>query len=78
MAMVIGRDGAAAVGVICRKCQSRAMLLVSAAPAQVAPACSACKHGLASVCTSCTERLATHAAELSTANVVLKQIAVKP
>jgi hypothetical protein len=75
LAMVLGRDGAAAVGVVCARCQARGVLLVSAAPATMAPACTACKRGAASVCGDCAARVATHAQELATANVVLKQLA---
>jgi hypothetical protein len=70
---VLFQDGRTEDGNICRKCQIRARLLVTAAPVTIAPACSECKRAPAKVCGGCLERLASHATELTTANVVLRQ-----
>lgn len=78
LAQLVDRDGVGTsirTGIVCARCASRGVLIVSVAPVEVAPAC-ACGRGTALVCGPCFDRQAEHAKELSAANVVLKQIKV--
>lgn len=72
-AWILPQDDKLRSGTVCQRCAGRSIVLVAERTATIAPACAACKSGVAAFCLGCWERAGNACAELVKANIALRQ-----